>query len=77
MQRLLYALNIFMHTNCVARIRKRDVNEVLNYSLKLNIWTNLMIEIQFTLISSTFGHSAESANEQAIFSHSIIYCLIL
>jgi len=53
------------------------VNEVLNYSLRLNIWTNLMIEIQFTLISSTFGHSAESANEQAIFAHNIIYCLIL
>jgi len=53
------------------------MNEVFNYSLKHNIWTNLMIEIQFTLISSTFGHSAESANEQAIFAHNIIYCLIL
>jgi len=57
-------------------MRKRDVNEVLNYILKLNIWTNLMIEIQFTLISSIFGHSAESANEQAIFSQNIIYCLL-
>ena len=35
-----------------------------------------MIEIQFTLISSIFGHSAESANEQAIFSQNIIYCLL-
>jgi len=52
MQRLYYAPNLFMHTYCITRIKKRDVNEVWNHILQLNIWANLVTEIQFTLISS-------------------------